>query len=454
MTSKSSLSFNDVRNKVQADYPQMLQDLTDLVVIPSVSADPQAAEHLEEAAALVQKQFADLGYESRIERVPGGVPAVLAKSPHYEGAPTVLLYAHHDVQPAGDHTRWESPPFEVRVEGDRIYGRGTSDDGAGVIVHLAALRALPPDLPLNIVVFIEGEEEIGSPTFSQFLETYEDDLRADVIIVADSSNWTVDVPAVTSSLRGVVSMDVTVKVAQHAVHSGLFGGPLMDALTAASQLVATLHDEDGDVAVPGLGGSDHADVVWEEADYLRDTAAVEGTKLAGTGDLAARVWTKPSIAVIGIDAPTVDASANAIVPQVTLRLSMRTVPGVDPQGCADALGKYLRDNAPHGAQVTTELQEIGPSYIADMDSPVLQDYMRALTDAWQAESVATGLGASIPFISKFQEVFPDAEIIVTGVEDPQTKAHAENESQSVKVLLNATTAEAVFLGRLAGIINE
>lgn len=444
----------EIREAVDSDFPAMLNDLAKLVAIPSVSSDPNAKDEVMASARLVESMFAGLGYETSIEQVEGedgtlGAPAVLATGPSHPGAPTVLLYAHHDVQPVTDEAKWDSPPFEMDVRGDRIYGRGTSDDGAGIIVHLGALRALPKDLPLNIVVFIEGEEEIGSPTFAPFLKKHGELLQADVIIVADSANWTVDIPAITASLRGVVSVDVTVKVAEHAVHSGVFGGPLLDALTLTSQLIATLHDENGDVAVEGLGGVDEAEVVWDEEDFRLDTSAVDGLQLAGTGDLAARVWTKPALSVIGIDAPSVAESANAIIPEVTCRLSLRTVPGSDSRAAGEALLRHIEANRPFGAEVHATVQESGPAYVADLDSETVAMYREALTDAWGREAVATGMGASIPFIAQFEEAFPDATILVTGVEDPATNAHSENESQSVKILRNATVAEASFLKRLA-----
>lgn len=460
MNEPSQQLFDRIETAVDAEFPGMLRDLAELVSIPSVSSDPTKAAELERAALLVEAYFSSLGFNASIEVAAGedgveGSPAVIARGPKYEGAPTVLLYAHYDVQPAPHTPGWVSPPFEMEVRGDRIFGRGTSDDGAGVIVHLGALRALqalPNQTPLNVIVFIEGEEEIGSPTFGPFLDKFHDRLAADVIIVADSSNWTVDVPAITSTLRGVVSVDVTVKVADHAVHSGMFGGPLLDALTVASRLIATLHDEAGDVAVPGLTSSEEAEVDWDEETYRADASVLEGVELAGTGDLAARVWSKPAIGAIGIDAPAVNESANAIIPEATFRLSMRVPPSQKVEDAAEALAAHLTASAPFGATVEVAVQEMGPAYTADLDHEVVKDYREALSKAWGVDAVAIGQGASIPFIAKFEEAFPEAIIIVTGIEDPATKAHGENESQSVKILKNATVAEALFLAGLAEIV--
>lgn len=449
--------YDKLNSRIDEGFEDQIQILTDLVAIPSVSSDPSLRDELWRSAEYVRDAFATLGFESDIYQAPiegeeMGAPAIIARSPRVDGKKTVLLYAHHDVQPSGDASRWTSDPFTTEVRGDRIYGRGTSDDGAGVVVHLGALRALEDvngELPVNVVVFIEGEEEVGSPSFKNFLEEHKDVLDADVIIVADSGNWTTDVPAVTSSLRGVVTMDVTVRVLEHAVHSGMFGGPVLDAVTLAARLIATLHDDNGDVAVSGLGGVPTAEVDWPEDEYRRDASVLDGYRLAGTADLAARVWTMPAISVIGMDTTTVADSANAILPEVKFRLSIRTVPGVSPQQTAAAVEAHLLEHAPFGCQVETSVVELGPAYQADLESEAVKDLRWALSTAWGTDAVAIGQGGSIPFIAQFEEVLPQAEVLVTGVEDPATNAHSEDESQSLKVLLNATKAEAMLLARLA-----
>ena len=262
-------TVEELKQNVDAGTSEQIDLLSRIVAIPSVGSDPAHAGDLERSAEFVCEQFGELGFDARVERgeiSPGvlGAPAVIATSETIPGRPTVLLYAHHDVQPV-DASRWDSDPFTAEVRGDRLYGRGASDDGAGIVVHIGALRALQQlsaELPVNVVVFIEGEEEVGSPSFQNFLQQNRDVLRADVIVVADSNNWTVDVPAVTASLRGVVTLDVEVQVLGHAVHSGMFGGPILDAVTLSSRLISTLHDEDGNVAVEGLGGNPRAEVDW------------------------------------------------------------------------------------------------------------------------------------------------------------------------------------------------
>lgn len=440
--------------RIDANLESLIGTLGQFVSIPSISSNPERADDMQRSAEAVCAAFAKLGFSARLCSAPSedgenGQPAVVAKKTVNPDAPTVLLYAHHDVQPVGEVSRWRTQPFELTRIGDRLFGRGAADDGAGIAVHLGALEALGDDLPVNIVVFIEGEEEIGSPSFTNFLAKYRDELSADVIIVADSNNWDVQTPALTSSLRGVCSCDVKIEVLEHAVHSGMFGGPILDAVTLSSRLIATLHDDRGDVAVAGLGGSDCADVDWAEADFRRDASVVDGYELAGTGDLAARVWTKPALAVIGMDARSVEESSNTIAADCQFRLSLRIVPGSDPRECLQALVSHLEKHRPFGARMTITPGEMGPSFEGDVDSPRAELLREALTAAWGKAPVNIGVGGSIPFISDFQSVFPDAEVMVTGVEDPQSNAHSEDESLSVTVLRNATVAEALFLQSLA-----
>ena len=427
-----------------------------------MSADAFDQERVWDSARLVAHQLTDLGLEAQIltaadDTGRDGRPAVVARTPRIEGAPTVLLYAHHDVQPPGDDASWTTPPFEPTIRGDRLYGRGTSDDGAGIAVHLGALRtlittggaddamALDTPQPLNVTVFIEGEEEIGSPSFANFLATYHELLEADYIIVADSDNWKVGHPALTASLRGVVSTTVTLRVLEHGVHSGMFGGPILDAVTLSARLIATLHREDGSVAVDLGVGSEESDVEWDETEFRADASLLDGVRLAGRGDLASRMWTQPAISIIGFDATSVAEASNTIIPAARFTVSMRIPGGIDPAVALEKLEDYLRLHVPFGAHIEFSDGETGPSYQADLDSAAATIAHRALSEAWGVPSVNIGVGGSIPFISDFQHQFPGAEVIVTGVEDPATNAHAQDESQHLGDLKCAILAEAMML---------
>ncbi|MBD3688853.1 M20/M25/M40 family metallo-hydrolase [Nanchangia anserum] len=444
------VSINTIRERAEQLFPSLTDDLASLVAIPSVSSAADQAP-VQRSAEHVRDRFASLGLDVSIRRAAcpdgsDGRPAVIGLRHVSDDAPTVLLYAHHDVQPAGDPQRWDTDPFTPTIRDGRMYGRGSADDGAGIVVHLGALSVLGDDLPVNVVVYIEGEEEVGSPSFTAFIDTYRDVLKADRIIVCDADNWRVGEPAVTSTLRGVVSADVTVSVLKTAQHSGAFGGPILDAVTLASRLIATLHDERGDVAVAGLPGVDTADVDYPEDLFRADAGLLDGVELAGTGDIAARLWTKPALAVIGWDQRSLADAANAIAPATTFRLSLRTPPGSDSRACFEALRTHLVEHAPFGAHVEVSLNEAGPSFEAEHTQAV-DDLRASLKDAWGVEPVTIGCGGSIPFIADFKAAFPEADVLVTGVEDPNTQAHSENESMHLGDLKAAIIAEAALLAR-------
>jgi acetylornithine deacetylase/succinyl-diaminopimelate desuccinylase-like protein len=435
---------------VRQVLPSVRADLERLVRIPSVSADPAAAPQLQASAAEVAALLREAGLpEVDVLTVDGGHPAVLGRRPGPPGAPTVLLYAHHDVQPPGQRADWDSDPFEPAVRNGRLYGRGTADDKAGIAVHLAALRAHGDRLPVGVTVLVEGEEEIGSPALAPFLDAFKDRLQADVVVFADAVNWTADVPALTTTLRGGTSVIVAVRTLDHGVHSGLYGGPVPDALTALCRLLATLHDERGDVAVPGLvrGTADPLDLT--EAQLRTEAGLLDGVRLTGTGGLTERLWAAPAIAVIGIDAPSVQAASNTLIPAARAKVSLRVAPGDDGARAREALAAHLRANAPWGVQVTVQPGAVAAPYAASTDGRAHRAARMALTQAWGTPAIDIGAGGSIPFVTGYAGVFPDAEILVTGVEDPDTRAHGANESLNLAVFERACLAEALLLRNLA-----
>jgi acetylornithine deacetylase/succinyl-diaminopimelate desuccinylase-like protein len=436
---------------VQRVLPSVRADLERLIRIPSVSADPAAAPQMRASADQVAGLLGEAGLKSvEILAVDGGQPAVLGRRPGPPGAPTVLLYAHHDVQPTGDRAAWASDPFEPAERDGRLYGRGAADDKAGLAAHLAALRAHGDQVPVGVTVLVEGEEEIGSPTLGQFLDEYSGRLRADVVVFADAANWTADVPSLTTSLRGVAPVVVEVRVLEHGVHSGLYGGPVPDALTALCRLLATLHDEQGDVAVAGLvrGPADPLDLT--EAQLRADAAMLDGVQLIGTGGLTERLWTRPAVTVIGIDAPSVAEASNTLIPAARAKVSLRVAPGEDVTRARAALASHLEAHAPWGSRVTVEPCATAAPYSARSGGPAYQAARWALAEAWGSPAVDVGGGGSIPFVTGYAGVFPEAEILITGVEDPDTRAHGANESLHLAMFERACLAETLFLHRLAG----
>ncbi|WP_217134620.1 dipeptidase [Leucobacter chinensis] len=445
---------------VDRDFEQTVSELEALVRIPSVSWPAFDPKHLDESAAAVAEMLRETGVFETVDvrraregdTEVWGKPAIVAHRPAKNGKPTVLLYAHHDVQPPGDDEKWETPPFEPTRKGDRLYARGASDDKAGVISHVAAIRALAEtagdDFDLGIAMFIEGEEEWASKSFGNFLRENKDLLTADAIIVADSDNWDTETPALTVALRGAAAFNVRVETLAHASHSGMFGGAVPDAMMAAMKLFATLWDDEGAVAVEGLTEADLDVPDFSEDELRRDAALLDGVTPVGTGKVLSRIWAKPSISLTGIDAPSIANASNTLVPSVLVRLSGRVAPGQDAAEAAEAIQRHLLANAPFGAHVSFEDTDNGQPFLVDTSGWGAETMRQAMADAWGVEPVDTGIGGSIPFIAELVEEFPGAQILVTGVEDPDTRAHSPNESQHLGVLRNATLTEALFMARL------
>lgn len=429
----------------------MRRDLEDLVRIESVWADPGRRGEVHRSAAAVADLLAQAGFDDVRLVSAGGAPAVIAQYPAPPGAPTVLLYAHHDVQPEGDRGQWLSPPFEPTERGGRLFGRGSADDKAGIATHLAAFRAHGGRPPVGVTVFVEGEEESGSPSLGRLLAAHRDALAADVIVIADSDNWSTDVPALTVSLRGLADCVVEVATLDHGLHSGLWGGVVPDALSVLVRLLASLHDDDGNVAVEGLHEGAAAPVDYPPERVRADSGLLDGVSEIGSGSVPQRMWAKPAITVIGIDTTSVAAASNTLIPRARAKVSLRVAPGGDAVKHLDALEAHLQRHAPWGAQVSVTRGDIGQPYVIDATGPVYDAARAAFRQAWGAEPIDMGMGGSIPFIAEFAAAFPQAKILVTGVEDPGTQAHSINESLHLGVLERAATAEALLLANLGAI---
>jgi acetylornithine deacetylase/succinyl-diaminopimelate desuccinylase-like protein len=464
--SQGSALLEALRDAVRDGMPSAVADLTRLVRIPSVSWDGFDPANVQASAEAARDLLQATGVFERVEiaRAPIadgehagrlGQPAVLATRAARNGRPTVLLYAHHDVQPPGKDEDWESPAFEPTVRGERLFARGAADDKAGVMAHVAAIRALletvGPDFDLGLAVFLEGEEEFGSRSFSSFLEQHRESLAADVIVVADSDNWDTDTPALTIGLRGNVTFKLKVSTLGHASHSGMFGGAVPDAMLATIQLLATLHDETGSVAVDGLT-SYEADTPEYDEDRLREEAGIlHGVRSIGTGSVPSRIWNQPAITVTGIDAPSVVNASNTLSPSVTVKVSARIAPGQRSADAFAALERHLREHAPFGAQLEISDVDTGDPFLVDTDGWAVRHALSAMEQAWGAAPVQMGVGGSIPFIADLVRVFPDAQILVTGVEDPDSRAHSPNESLHLGVFSRSILTEAVLLATLNGL---
>jgi cysteinylglycine-S-conjugate dipeptidase len=439
------LSVAEARLRARLDglMPGVRGDLERLIRIPSVSAPGFDYSPIDESASLVAALLQECGLETRLVEA-GGRPAVLA-SRQLPGRPTVLLYAHHDVQPAGDPALWTSDPFEPVERDGRLYGRGAADDKAGVMVHVAALRALGDDLGVGVVVFIEGEEEYGTGATPILLRELREELAADTVLVTDVGNWAVGVPAVTTSLRGHVTAYLEVRTLSHGVHSGVFGGAVPDAVVALARLVSTFHDSAGDVAIEGLSTAPSSAV-----DYPADRLYAEtGGEQFGTGSAASRMWSRPSVSILGMDVPPIEGATSTLTPVARALVSLRIAPAEDPLRAFSLLEAHVQRHAPWGASVTLTRRGAAPGLALDATGPVYAKFRAALRDAWDGvEPVETGSGGSIPLLLHLAEVLPDATIVLNGVEDPDSRAHGIDESLHLGEFRRACLAEVLLLHRL------
>ncbi len=444
-----SRSVDDLRAAVAANMPGVRADLESLVRIPGIAFDGFDFGEVRRSAEAVAELLRGVLPEVKVVQA-GGQPAVIGRRPAPPGAPTVLLYAHHDVQPVGDRTAWLTEPFEPTERDGRLYGRGAADDKAGIMAHVAALRAFGDDLPVGVVLFVEGEEEFGSDSLTDLLRENREELAADVIVIADSGNWDIDVPALTTSLRGIVNAFIDVHTLDHAIHSGGFGGAVPDALTTLCRLLATLHDDAGDVAVEGLVRGPASPLDYPEQRFRDEAGMLDGVSLIGTGRIVERIWTKPAITVLGIDAPPTGEAPNALVPSARAKVSVRIAPGDDPKSAFQALQSHLEQHTRWGARVTLTLEHDGAPCVIDSTGPAYDAARAAFTVAWDGTApVDIGVGGSIPFIATFQEMFPGASILVTGVEDPDARAHGPNESLHLREFARACLAETLLFKELA-----
>ncbi|MFC8923271.1 dipeptidase [Cellulosimicrobium sp. NPDC057127] len=449
------MTAEDVRARVRALMPQARSELAELVGIRSV-ADPRQfpPEECARAARWVLDAFAGLGFEDvALHETPDGSRAVVGSRPAaVPGAPTVLLYAHYDVQPPLDDAAWRTPPFELTEVDGRWYGRGAADCKGNVVMLLTALRALGDDVPVNLRLVVEGSEEQGTGGLEQFVPGHADLLRADAILVCDTGNAAVGEPAVTVSLRGMVNVVVDVVALPSELHSGMFGGPAPDALAALVSVLASLRDDKGDTTVVGLDRSQ----TWTGAPYdpeafRRDAGVTPEESLLGSGTVSDMLWARPALTVLGVDCPPVVGSSAAIVPRASARLNLRIPPGTHPDEAETALTDHLRRAAPWGVEVAVRTESKGAPFRAGTDGPAHAAVAAAMKEAYGRDVVRLGQGGSIPLCTVFAETYPDAELILMGVEEPLALIHAPNESVDPREIERLATATALFLQRYAGV---
>ncbi|MDR2538934.1 MAG: M20/M25/M40 family metallo-hydrolase [Bifidobacteriaceae bacterium] len=422
--------------------------------IPSISNPNFDQAEVQKSAEFVADTLKELGLEVKIARSKTdtgelGAPAVLAKKIVDPNLPTVLLYSHHDVQPVNSPQSWDTDPFEPTVKNGRLYGRGIADDGGGLIQHFAALKYWGDDLPVNVLTMIEGEEEIGSPSFANFVKDHQAALKADYYIIADDGETVPGTPSITISLRGVITLTIEVRLLEHDVHSGMFSGPILDPYTLVAKLVASLHDEKGDVAVQGLVSYDDNYDYETEAAFREASSLIDSAQLVGTGSIAARLGTKPTITFIGMDIPRYEQASNTIAPVAHAKLSVRTAPGEDQEAAFNAIKNHLERVDIFGAQLTVKAEAMGPGFKSDLDSTLVQKAKETYREVWGKDPVYVCEGGTIPLTSVLQENYPEAQIMMTMAEDPDSRAHSANESIDLDELKKFVTAETLLLAKLS-----
>jgi acetylornithine deacetylase/succinyl-diaminopimelate desuccinylase-like protein len=442
---------DELRAAVAADMPRLTEILADLVRLPSVSAPGYDKGVVHDAAEQIAAMLEGLGYQNtQLLEVEGGNPAVFAELPAPDGAPTLLLYAHYDVQPPGPAIEWETGPFDPVVRDGRLYGRGAADDKGGIVMHLGAVAAHGGRPPVGVQLFFEGEEEAGSESLEGILEKYSHLLKPDVIVIGDGGNFAVGVPAFLTSLRGITAVSFELRTLKAAVHSGQYGGAYPDALIAISRLLASLHDEEGNVAIPGLVSEELAGLEISDELAKELTGVVDGVEQIGTGSIASRWWTRPAVSVLAIDAPPVSEAINQLVPVARAKVSLRIAPGQDTAAALRALKDHLVENAPWGTTVDFLHEEAGDATTLEVDNYAVAAWTKAFTEGYGTEPVFMGAGGSIPFISTFAALFPEAPILVIGTSDPTSAYHAPNESQDLGDVEKAVLSEAIAFRILAG----
>lgn len=448
-----------LQNSLQKNWPQVLQSLCDLIRIPSISFpgfDPQEVARCAQATATL---FESCGWQQvQIVHSATGAPAVLAAWDLAPEAPTVLLYAHHDIQPPMREELWDSPPFVPQIREGRLFGRGAADDKAGVVLHAYSLAlALQAGLKprVNLRVLIEGEEETGSQGLAQLLTTHRDFLHAQTVIVADLANWETGIPAITTSLRGMVGLEIELSSTKAPLHSGLWSGPLPDPAMALCRLLASLCDANGQVVVPqwdkGLQAptpreSKHYQSLQLDENTLRHQAGVlDGVHLLCLPDhIPQSLWRKPSLTVTAMQAGDRRNAGNVLQNCAWARLSLRIAPGMDWKIALNAVENHLRSNLPWGMQLQIKPEEGAAPWLASADSPDLQKMLSAMESAYQQPARLVGCGASIPGAQLFQNAFANCTVLLTGLEDPHCKAHGENESMDLADLQRALLAQMIF----------
>ncbi|MDR0837845.1 MAG: M20/M25/M40 family metallo-hydrolase [Propionibacteriaceae bacterium] len=440
--------MSNIIERVDAEYERALADFKQLLTIPSVSFLPEHNADTRATAEQIVAWLKELNCPDVHLMDEGGHPAVMAHFPAPAGKPTACLYAHYDVQPSGDVALWTSPPFEPEIRDGRLYGRGPADDKCCVLNHLAMLRAFDGKPPIGVKLFLEGEEEIGSPSMGAFLERHHDEIDADIFMIADGGVWEIGQPAVAVALRGMLALTVEVNTLDHGIHSGEYGAVVPDANMALVKMLSSIYADDGSVVIDGLTMYPSFDFDYPYERLQQEACKLDGVHWIGTGTVVDRLWSGPSATIIGIDATSVANASNTLAPTARARLSVRIAPGDDPDRALERVIEHLNKHTPWGAQVSFYDFMTGKPGLLPFTGEVCEAYAEACVEAWGVRPLEWAMGGSIPMVPDFQAAFPGAVILNAGVFDPESRIHGIDESVHLETWHAFTRAEALWLEKL------
>jgi acetylornithine deacetylase/succinyl-diaminopimelate desuccinylase-like protein len=441
-----------IADAVSALLPDLKGDLSRLVAIPSISAPgfPEPRGPIMEAYELVCSLLSAAGVQDvGALELHDTAPVITGEIPAPDGAPTVLLYSHYDVVAPGDEALWSSPPFVATERDGAIFGRGTADSKSNIIAHVGALRAWGGRPPVGIKVVIEGQEEVGGGGLTTYPPTHPAPFRADAMVISDMGSVRPGVPTLTVALRGMANATIELTTLAGAKHSGQFGGAAPDALIVLLHALASLHDENGDVAVDALRREEWTGESYTEDEFRALAEVRDGLPLMGSGGLGSRLWSGPAITVTGIDVPSVDNALNAVSPYARAKLNLRVHPEQDAAEAQAALVRHLESVRPFGIALAVRAEETGNGFAANTSGRAYEAAWEAMELAWGGPPVRAAAGGSIPLVNALQAAAPEAEMLLVGTTDGYANIHAPDERVLLDELEHAIVAEAEFFGRYA-----
>ena len=437
----SETNKTDLDQFLDANDARIRDELFDFLRIPSVSAKSEHQRDMIRAAEWLKKSLDDAGLKGTIHSTPGH-PVVIGEWRGAAGAPTVLVYGHYDVQPVEPLDLWTSPPFEPTVRNGNIYARGSVDDKGQLFLHIKALQAhlkTRGTLPVNVVVIAEGEEEIGSDNLEAFIEAHKELLACEAVVISDSAMFAPGQPSILSSLRGLAYFEINVQGPSVDLHSGAYGGAVVNPATALARIISTFHDENGHIAIDGFYDSvdewsaeirqQMRELPFDERNFVHETGASELGGEAGFTTLE-RLWTRPTCEVNGLLSGYTGEGAKTVLPSKAMaKVSCRLVPNQKPPEIVKLMEAHVKKVAPKGVKATVKYLHGGRPWRAELKGPLYEAARRALATAFEKEPVIVGEGGSIPVVGDFERVL-GVPVLLVGFGLPGENAHAPDEWMS------------------------